>query len=101
MDASRAIKLICVHVHIHGEVESMGTKTISITDEAYLALKREKTNKESFTDTILRITKKSGKLSDCFGNWEMSDKQQKEIEAELAEGWNVFQERMSNEMSGH
>ncbi len=101
MNVIHAITLICVHVHIHGEVENTGTKTISITDEAYLALKREKTNKESFTDTILRITSKSGKLSDCFGTWKMSDKKQKEIEAELEEGWNVLEERMSNEMSGH
>lgn len=96
-----AIMLICVHVHIHAAVENVGTKTISITDEAYLALKREKINKESFTDTILRITKKSGKLADCFGTWEMSDEQQEEIESELSKGWRVVQERISNEMSGH
>jgi predicted CopG family antitoxin len=46
----------------------MVTKTISITEEAYDALLREKINKESFTDTILRITKKSGKIADCFGS---------------------------------
>jgi predicted CopG family antitoxin len=32
---------------------AMDTKTISITEEAYEALLREKANKESFTDTIL------------------------------------------------
>ncbi|MBI2173065.1 MAG: antitoxin VapB family protein [Candidatus Aenigmarchaeota archaeon] len=36
----------------------MGTKTISILDEAYESLKREKENEESFSDVILRLTKK-------------------------------------------
>lgn len=39
----------------------MGTKTISIGDEAYEALLREKIDKESFTDTILRIIKNQEK----------------------------------------
>ncbi len=79
----------------------MGTKTISIKDEAYEALVREKLGKESFTDTILRITKKSGKISDCFGAWKMTDKEEEAISAELAKGWSLVQERISNEMSGH
>jgi predicted CopG family antitoxin len=53
----------------------MGTKTISIKKEAYEALLREKINKESFTETILHITKKSGKIADCFGPWKMTDKE--------------------------
>jgi predicted CopG family antitoxin len=76
----------------------MGTKTISITKEAYEALLREKINKESFTDTILRITKKSGKIADCFGTWKMTDKEEAAIQAELAKGWRLVQERMSNEV---
>jgi predicted CopG family antitoxin len=76
----------------------MVTKTISITKEAYEALLREKTNKESFTDTILRITKKSGKIADCFGTWKMTDKEEAAIQAELSKGWRLVQERMSNEV---
>ena len=79
----------------------MGTKTISIKNEAYEALRREKIGKESFTDTILRITKKSGKISDCFGTWKMTDEEEKAIKAELAKGWQTAQERICNEMSGH
>ena len=79
----------------------MGTKTISIKDEAYEALVREKIDKESFTDTILRITKKSGKLADCFGTWKMTDDEEKAITAELAKGWQLAQERIENEMSRH
>ena len=79
----------------------MGTKTISIKNEAYEALCREKINKESFTDTILRITKKSGKIADCFGAWKMTDEEEQTISVELAKGWHIVQERISNEVSGH
>jgi len=78
----------------------MGTKTISITEEAYKALLREKINKESFTDTILRITN-SGKISDSFGAWKMTDREEEAIRVELSKGWNKVQERISNEMSRH
>lgn len=76
----------------------MTTKTISITEKAYDALLREKKNKESFTDTILRITKKSGKLSDCFGAWKMTDEEEQVIQSELSEGWRITQERISNKV---
>ena len=65
-----------MHVYTYTD---MTTKTISITKEAYEALLREKANKESFTDTILRITKKSGKIADCFGAWKMTDKKRKQF----------------------
>ena len=77
----------------------MGTKTISIKVEAYEALLREKTDKESFTETILRITKKSGKIADCFGAWKMTDKEEEVIRREIAKGWAVAQEQLANEMS--
>jgi predicted CopG family antitoxin len=76
----------------------MGTKTISITEEAYEALLREKVNKESFTETILRITKTSGKIADCFGAWKMTDKEEEAIASQLSKGWTLIQERISNEM---
>lgn len=79
----------------------MGTKTISIKQEAYEALLREKINKESFTDTILRITKKSGKIADCFGTWKMTDEEEEGIRSELAKGWQLAQERISHEVSRH
>jgi predicted CopG family antitoxin len=79
----------------------MATKTISITQKAYEALLREKKTKESFTDTILRITKKSGKLIDCFGTWKMTDEEEETIRNELSEGWRMTQERMSTEVHRH
>ena len=79
----------------------MGTKTISIKDEAYEALLREKIDKESFTDTILRITKKSGKISDCLGAWKMTDEEGENFRRELSKGWRLTQERISREVSRH
>ena len=78
-----------MHVYTYTD---MGTKTISITEEAYEALLREKANKESFSETILRITKKSGKIADCFGTWKMIDKEEEAIRIELSKGWHLIHE---------
>ena len=79
----------------------MTTKTISIKKEAYDALLREKKNRESFTETILRMTKKSGKLSECFGAWKMTDDEEKTILSELSQGWRLTQERLASEVPRH
>ena len=42
-------------------------KTITITDEAYGALKREKRLEESFTQVISRLTKAEKTLADYLG----------------------------------
>jgi predicted CopG family antitoxin len=41
----------------------MPTRTLSITDEAYKALKASKKEGESFTDVILRLTGNKGSAS--------------------------------------
>ena len=78
-----------VYVYIYTD---MATKTISITQEACEALLREKMDNESFTDTILRITKKSDKLMDSFGAWKMTDQEEEKIKTALAEGWHLTRE---------
>ncbi|HIH65630.1 MAG TPA: hypothetical protein HA282_00240, partial [Nanoarchaeota archaeon] len=45
------------HIHTH-----MATKTISITEDAYKRLEVLKTEKESFSDIINKITKKKSLL---------------------------------------
>lgn len=92
---SKVYLCTCTHTWI------MVTKTISITEGAYEALLREKKNKESFTEIILRITKKSGKLGDSFGAWKMTDEEEEAIQAELSEGWRMTRERLYNEMPRH
>ena len=73
--SKRFIVRLCMCTHTY----NMATKTISITEKTHETLLREKKNKESFTDTILRITKKSGKLADCFGAWKMTDEEEEKI----------------------
>jgi len=59
----------------------MGTKTISIMDDAYRLLARNKGEKESFSDVIRREFSKKGKISDCAGILsDLTDKQFEEME---------------------
>ena len=44
----------------------MATKTITVTENAYEALKAKKEERESFSETILRITKKRS-IWDFYG----------------------------------
>ncbi len=76
----------------------MAVKNISITEEAYNALKREKRDKESFTETILRLTERSGSLADCFGTWKMTDGEEATMKRELSRGWKQTTERLKREV---
>ena len=88
---------VCAPIH----TVYMTTKNISITDEAYEALRREKRKEESFTETILRLTESRGKLSDSFGSWKLSDEEEAMIKRELSKGWKLAQERVLDEVSRH
>jgi len=46
----------------------MGTKSLTITEEAYERLKEHKREDESFTETILRLTGKDRDLMKGFGS---------------------------------
>lgn len=46
----------------------MGTKSITVTDEAYERLKAHKRDGESFTDTLLRITADEADVMSGFGS---------------------------------
>jgi len=82
---------------------AMGSKNISITDEAYDALSKQKGKEESFTDIILRLTRSKGKLADCLGTWVMSDEEEKRVfEKELPKHWKKSRDRLreiADEMS--
>jgi len=65
----------------------MPTKTITIMEEAYNALLKEKGKDESFTDVILKLSDRKGKLADSAGKWEMSEGEWKKINSELRKGW--------------
>ncbi len=52
----------------------MGSKTISLDDDAYLRLKQEKKGGESFSDVVKRITSpiKRKSLLEFAGIWDLS-----------------------------
>lgn len=79
---------VCMHT------QTMATKTLSVTDEAFTALLREKKGEESFTETILRITARSGMLADCFGGWRMTDEEVTSTQGEVDEGWRAMSRRL-------
>ncbi|MFQ6128061.1 MAG: antitoxin VapB family protein [Thermoplasmata archaeon] len=74
----------------------MVTKTITVTEEAYKALAKEKKEGESFSELALRLTKK-GKIKDCFGTWMMT-KDELKIFSSLKGAWKAadkeFRERL-------
>ncbi len=58
----------------------MGTKTISIMDDAYELLKRNKSEDESFSDVIRAMAKRKGSILDCAGLWsDIGDKEAEEM----------------------
>lgn len=60
----------------------MAVKTITITEKAYSSLKAKKGKKESFSDTILRVTRK-GNIMDFFGV--LNPKEANELETIIKE----------------
>ena len=70
----------------------MGTKSLTITEEAYERLKEHKRDEESFTETILRLTgsdrdvmKGFGMMSDVEGFREAVEGTRDDLDADLRE----------------
>lgn len=58
----------------------MGTKTISIMDDVYELLVRNKKPNESFSDELRRIVSKNGDIMECAGLWaDIGDKEAEEM----------------------
>ena len=59
----------------------MGFKTVSLSDEAYNALKRKKKRGESFNDLVLRLVSEPDQkdILSLAGTWEGSDEETQEI----------------------
>lgn len=59
----------------------MGTKTITIMDDAYRLLVRSKRKDESFSDVVRRGFSKKGSILDVAGAWlDLSDRDVKDME---------------------
>src|SRR5713101_4051073 len=76
--------VISVRVNINTD---MGVKTITVTEEAYSMLAKEKKEDESFSEVIKRLTKERGKLSDSLGAWKMTDEEAEQIFSSLRRNW--------------
>ena len=64
----------------------MVSKTISVTQDVYNLLKREKFKGESFSDTIRRLVQTRGKISECAGLWaDMGDDEIEEMKRAINE----------------
>lgn len=70
----------------------MGTKSLTITDEAYDRLKEHKREDESFTDAIIRLTgsdrdvmKGFGVMADVDGFREAVESSREDLDADLRE----------------
>lgn len=63
----------------------MATKNISLKTDAYNALKKIQLEGESFSDTIIRITKNMGNLMDIWDKYQPLDQDEFETELENLE----------------
>ena len=58
----------------------MGTKTITIMNDVYELLARNKRKDESFSEELRRIVPKKGNIMECAGLWaDMSDKEAEDM----------------------
>ena len=74
----------------------MGVKTLTITEEAYQLLAREKKTKESFSEVIKRLTNERGKLTDSLGTWKMDDQEEERIFSKLETHWKKASSKLRN-----
>ena len=74
----------------------MGVKTLTITEEAYQLLAREKKTKESFSEVIKRLTNERGKLTDSLGTWTMDDQEEQRIFSKLETHWKKASSKLRN-----
>ena len=74
----------------------MGVKTLTITEEAYQLLAREKKTKESFSEVIKRLTNERGKLTDSLGTWKMDDQEEERIFSKLESHWKKASSKLRN-----
>lgn len=61
----------------------MPFKTITITEDAYTAIKRLKANDESFSELFLRISPKRVTATSMLGSWNISDKEFETIKLDI------------------
>lgn len=73
----------------------MTSKNVSLKEETYELISREKLPGESFSDTIERLVKRRGKLMDAVKSWDEVDKDEvDEIEENIEKARKKFTSEM-------
>ena len=75
----------------------MGTRNISISEDAYERLAAHKRPNESFTEVIRRVVPPPGRkpLSSFLGTWKGSDEEFDSISALIKDMWRSYDSRLS------
>ncbi len=69
----------------------MASKNVSLKEETYELISREKLPDESFSDVIERLVKRRGKLMDAVESWEDIDEEEvNEIEKNIEKAREKF-----------
>nr|MDO8109950.1 antitoxin VapB family protein [Candidatus Sigynarchaeota archaeon] len=74
-------KCTCTHK------QTMVTKTITITEEAYLLLKQKKKSGESFSEVIIKHFGEKSSILDLYGTWEGEEAEWDQILAGIQDAW--------------
>ena len=78
----------------------MPTKTITVTEEAYDVMARDKKEGESFSQLFLRITNEKGSLSECLGLWNDVLDEDLMVYENIAGSWDISDRDLSRRLKG-
>jgi predicted CopG family antitoxin len=80
----------------------MVTKTITIMDDAYMLLLRNKLREESFSDVIRRAFSKKKNIMKYAGAWkDMSDKEAEELKGNIRKIRDSFSKSVSKKVKSY
>ena len=96
MHFGKKAKLLYMYTYTYTD---MATKTISIMDDAYRLLYRNKRKDESFSDVIRREFSGKGKISECAGLWsDLTDEQVDEMEEAIKKSGDYTRKRVMEKL---
>ena len=76
----------------------MGTKTITVTEEAYDKIAREKKEGESFSELFLRIGRDKGTLAECLGLWSDIPDEKMKVFDDIERSWDLSDKELKKRL---